>query len=82
MRHARKKPINLTDAGRRRPQVAPRPQDADVLPNAEPVLREGAPGRRAEEERADLDQKRAVGLPAARRAGEEEEGALKEAGAL
>ena len=70
------------NAGRRRPQVAPRPQDADVLAHAEPLLREGAPGRRAEEERADLDKIRAVGLPPARRAGEEEEGALEEAVAL
>ena len=70
------------NAGRRRPQVAPRPQDADVLAHAEPLLREGAPGRGPEEERADLDQKRAVGLPPARRAGEEEEGALEEAVSL
>ena len=79
----RRKKQNLSkNAGRRRPQVAPRPQDADVLAHAEPLLREGAPGRRAEEERADLDKKRAVGLPPARRAGEEEEGALQEAVAL
>ena len=70
------------NTGRRRPQVAPRPQDADVLAHAEPLLREGAPGRRAEEERADVDKIRAVGLPPARRAGEEEEGALEEAVAL
>ena len=80
---ARRKTQNLPrNAGRRRPQVAPRPQDADLLAHAEPLLREGAPGRRAEEERADVDQKRAVGLPAARRAGEEEEGALEEAVSL
>ena len=70
------------NAGRRRPQVAPRPQDADLLAHAEPLLREGAPGRRAEEERADVHKKRAVGLPPARRPGEEEEGALEEAVAL
>ena len=80
---ARRNNQNLSkNTGRRRPQVAPRPQDADLLAHTEPLLREGAPGRRAEEERADLDQKRAVGLPAARRAGEEEEGALEEAVAL
>ena len=78
----RKQQKLLQNAGRRRPQVAPRPQDADVLAHAEPLLREGAPGRRAEEERADLDKVRAVGLPAARRAGEEEEGALEEAVSL
>ena len=76
-----KKPL-INNAGRRRPQVAPRPQDADLLAHAEPLLREGAPGRGPEEERADLDQKRAVGLPPARRAGEEEEGALEEAVSL
>ena len=80
---ARRKQQKLSqNAGRRRPQVAPRPQDADVLAHAEPLLREGAPGRRTEEERADLDKKRAVGLPPARRAGEEEEGALEEAVSL
>ena len=80
---ARRKPQKLSqNAGRRRPQVAPRPQDADVLAHAEPLLREGAPGRRAEEERADVHKIRAVGLPPARRAGEEEEGALEEAVSL
>ena len=80
---ARRKQQKLSqNTGRRRPQVAPRPQDADVLAHAEPLLREGAPGRGPEEERADLDQKRAVGLPPARRAGEEEEGALEEAVSL
>ena len=75
----RKQQKPYKNAGRRRPQVAPRPQDADVLAHAEPLLREGAPGRRAEEERADLDQERAVGLPPARRAIKKEEGALEEA---
>ena len=80
---ARRKQQKLSqNAGRRRPQVAPRPQDADVLAHAEPLLREGAPGRGPQKIRADLDQKRAVGLPPARRAGEEEEGALEEAVSL
>ena len=78
----RKQQKLLQNAGRRRPQVAPRPQDADILAHAEPLLREGAPGRRAEEERADVHKKRAVGLPPARRPGEEEEGALEEAVSL
>ena len=73
---------HINNAGRRRPQVAPRPQDADVLAHAEPLLREGAPGRRPQKIRADVDQKRAVGLPPARRPGEEEEGALEEAVSL
>ena len=70
------------NAGRRRPQVAPRPQDADLLADTEPLLREGAPGRRAQKICTNIYKKRAVGLPPARRAGEEEEGALEEAVAL
>ena len=70
------------NAGRRRPQVAPRPQDADVLAHAEPLLREGAPGRRAQKICTNIYKKRAVGLPPARRPGEEEEGALEEAVSL
>ena len=80
---ARRKQQKLSqNAGRRRPQVAPRPQDADVLAHAEPLLREGAPGRRAEEDLPNFYKVRAVGLPPARRAGEEEEGALEEAVSL
>ena len=80
---ARRKQQKLSqNAGRRRPQVAPRPQDADLLADTEPLLREGAPGRRPQKIRADVDKERAVGLPPARRAGEEEEGALEEAVAL
>ena len=81
-RHARKKPINATDAGRCRPQVAPRPQDADLLADTEPLLREGAPGRRAQKICTNIYKKRAVGLPPARRPVEEEEGALEEAVSL
>ena len=80
---ARRKQQKLSqNAGRRRPQVAPRPQDADLLAHAEPLLREGAPGRRPEEERPNFYKVRAVGLPPARRPGEEEEGALEEAVSL